>query len=126
MCAGPHAGCSQKGGRVVVLAPPACQSATWCQSICRGVSICRCPLTTPTTTATALLTFCPPPLPLHLQVRLSAVVEQSDVEEVQGLVDLILKSDPSAQEVRRPAAARPPPMLLSYRRASVRYTPGYI
>ena len=33
-------------------------------------------------------------------------MEQSDVEEVQGLVDLILKSDPSAQEVRRPAAAR--------------------
>lgn len=36
------------------------------------------------------------------QVRLSAVVERSDVEEVQALVDVILKSDPSAQENRKP------------------------
>lgn len=31
------------------------------------------------------------------QVRLSAVVEKEDVEKVQALVDVILKSDPSAQ-----------------------------
>lgn len=51
------------------------------------------------------LVACPtPPCPCldgFAQVRLSAVVEKGDVEEVQSLVDFILKSDPSAQETRR-------------------------
>ncbi|KAL4433110.1 hypothetical protein ABPG77_006537 [Micractinium sp. CCAP 211/92] len=42
----------------------------------------------------------------HAKVRLSAVVEKSDVEEVQTLVDFILKSDPSAHETRRPSRRR--------------------
>lgn len=42
----------------------------------------------------------------HAKVRLSAFVEISDVKEVQALVDLILKSDPSiSQEARKAAAA---------------------
>lgn len=44
-----------------------------------------------------------PPCPGRSQVRLSAVVEKSDVDEVQALVDFILKSDPSAHETRRPS-----------------------
>ena len=39
----------------------------------------------------------------HAKIRLSPFVEKSDVEEVQALMDLILKSDPSAQEVRKAA-----------------------
>jgi DNA replication licensing factor MCM3 len=42
----------------------------------------------------------------HAKVRLSAVVERSDVEEVQALVDVILKSDPSAQETRKTGRRR--------------------
>lgn len=34
----------------------------------------------------------------HAKVRLSPYVELKDVEEVQGIMDMILKSDPSAQE----------------------------
>lgn len=41
---------------------------------------------------------------IHAQVRLSAAVERSDVEEVQTLVDFILKSDPSAEYTRRPSS----------------------
>lgn len=37
----------------------------------------------------------------HAKVRLSPYVEMSDVEEVTALIDMILKSDPSAQEIRR-------------------------
>jgi DNA replication licensing factor MCM3 len=37
----------------------------------------------------------------HAKVRLSAYVEAVDVEEVQVLVDTIMKSDPSAQETRK-------------------------
>ncbi len=40
----------------------------------------------------------------HAKVRLSPFVEKSDVEEIISLMDLILKSDPSAQEVRKAAA----------------------
>ena len=57
--------------------------------------------------AASLAVLPPHLLPAALQVRLSAAVERSDVEEVQGLVDIILKSDPSAQETRRPAGRRP-------------------
>ena len=42
----------------------------------------------------------------HAKVRLSPFVEISDVEEVTALIDMILKSDPSAQEVRRANARR--------------------
>ncbi|PSC70868.1 DNA replication licensing factor MCM3 [Micractinium conductrix] len=42
----------------------------------------------------------------HAKVRLSAAVERSDVEEVQTLVDFILKSDPSAEYTRRPSSKR--------------------
>ena len=41
----------------------------------------------------------------HAKVRLSPFVERSDVDEIISLMDLILKSDPSAQEVRKAAAA---------------------
>jgi len=39
----------------------------------------------------------------HAKVRLSPFVERSDVDEIISLMDLILKSDPSAQEVRKAA-----------------------
>lgn len=39
----------------------------------------------------------------HAKVRLSAYVERQDVEEVQALIDMIMKSDPSAQETRKAA-----------------------
>lgn len=42
----------------------------------------------------------------HAKVRLSAVVEKADVENVQALVDIILKSDPSAQETRKSSGRR--------------------
>jgi len=42
----------------------------------------------------------------HAKVRLSAFVEKSDVEEVMSLMDLIMKSDPSAQEIRKATARR--------------------
>ncbi|KAL4523059.1 hypothetical protein Ndes2526A_g07774 [Nannochloris sp. 'desiccata'] len=42
----------------------------------------------------------------HAKVRLSPFVERSDVDEIISLMDLILKSDPSAQEVRKAAAGR--------------------
>jgi DNA replication licensing factor MCM3 len=37
----------------------------------------------------------------HAKIRLSPFVEIRDVDEVKGLMDLILKSDPSTQEVRK-------------------------
>lgn len=37
----------------------------------------------------------------HAKIRLSPFVEIRDVEEVKALMDLILKSDPSTQEVRK-------------------------
>lgn len=42
----------------------------------------------------------------HAKVRLSPFVEASDVEEVIALMDLIMKSDPSAQEVRKAVGRR--------------------
>ncbi len=39
----------------------------------------------------------------HAKVRLSAFVEKEDVDVVQTIVDMVLKSDPSAEETRRPA-----------------------
>lgn len=42
----------------------------------------------------------------HAKVRLSAFVETSDVQEVMTLMDLIMKSDPSANEVRKAVARR--------------------
>ena len=40
----------------------------------------------------------------HAKIRLSPFVEAEDVQEVQSLVDLILKSDPSAENVRKGGA----------------------
>lgn len=42
----------------------------------------------------------------HAKVRLSAFVEKQDVEEVQALMDSILKSDPSAQEPQKRDGSR--------------------
>jgi hypothetical protein len=39
----------------------------------------------------------------HAKVRLSPYVEKQDVDVVQHIVDMVLKSDPSAEETRRPA-----------------------
>jgi len=43
----------------------------------------------------------------HAKVRLSPVVELTDVEEVMAIVDLILKSDPSAAEAGRASKGNP-------------------
>ena len=42
----------------------------------------------------------------HAKVRLSPYVEKGDVEEVAALMDLIMKSDPSAQQARAAGGGR--------------------
>jgi DNA replicative helicase MCM subunit Mcm2 (Cdc46/Mcm family) len=42
----------------------------------------------------------------HAKVRLSPLVELKDVEEVQSIVDMILKSDPNAHERTEKASTR--------------------